>query len=153
MKEIITISGREVELENGAAWYMEYKDQFGRDILPALMPFFTAIVETVSTIVSESGKTELGFQEIADAVNGRAMEMLLPLYSAEITDYAINITWAMAKAANPDIDPPKKWVRQFETYPLDEVVPAVLRLALNGSVSSKNLARLESIKTKLPLQP
>lgn len=153
MKEIITISGKEVELENGAAWFMEYKDQFGRDILPALMPFFTAIVEAASTIVSESGKTEIGFQEIADAVNGRAMEMLLPLYSAEITDYAINITWAMAKAANPNIDPPKKWVRQFETYPLDEVVPAVLRLALNGSVSSKNRERLENLRTKLPLQP
>jgi hypothetical protein len=60
----------------------------------------------------------------------------------------------MAKAANEDLDPPKKWVRQFDEFPLDVVVPTVYDMVLKGFVSSKNLKRLKSLKRSLKnLQP
>ena len=154
MEKIIKIGKQEVRLNNNVAWTMEYRDQFGKDIVPALMPVLASIVEGVSTIVSESGGGTITAADIADAVQGRSMEVLLPLFQVEFVDTIINVTWAMAKAADEDIEPPKKWVRQFEEFPLDVIVPAVYELVLKGFVSSKNLERLKMASVSLKnLQP
>ena len=154
MEKIIKIGNKEVRLNNNVAWTMEYRDQFGKDIVPALMPVLASIIEGVSTIVSESGGGTITAADIADAVQGRSMEVLLPLFQVEFVDTIINVTWAMAKAADEDIEPPKKWVRQFEEFPLDVVVPAVYELVLKGFVSSKNLERLKMASVSLKnLQP
>ena len=154
MEKIIKIGKQEVRLNNNVAWTMEYRDQFGKDIVPALMPLLASMIEGVSTVVSEAGGSDISIADIADAVQGRSMEVLLPLFQVEFVDTIINVTWAMAKAADENIEPPKKWVRQFEEFPLDVIVPAVYELVLKGFVSSKNLKRLkkigESIKTLQP---
>lgn len=97
---------------------------------------------------------EITTSSIAEALEGRTMEILLPMFQAEFVELVVNVTWAMAKAADESIDPPKKWARQFEEFPLDVVGPAVLDLVLKGFVSSKNLKRLkkigESVKTLQP---
>ena len=133
---------------------MEYRDQFGKDIVPALMPILASLMEGVSTIISESGSNEVTMADIADAVQGRSMDVLLPMFQVEFVDTIINVTWAMAKAADENIEPPKRWVRQFEEFPLDVVVPAVYELVLKGFVSSKNLKRLKKASASLRnLQP
>ena len=154
MDKVIKIGKQEVRLNNNVAWTMEYRDQFGKDIVPALMPVIASMIEGVSTIVAESGKTEISVSDIAEAVQGRAMEVLLPMFQVEFVDIVINVTWAMAKAADENIAPPKQWVKQFETFPLDVVAPAVYDLVLKGFVSSKNLKRLKEIGASLKnLQP
>ena len=154
MEKIIKIGKQEVRLNNNVAWTMEYRDQFGKDIVPALMPILASLMEGVSTIISESGSNEVTMADIADAVQGRSMDVLLPMFQVEFVDTIVNVTWAMAKAADEDIEPPKRWVRQFEEFPLDVVVPAVYELVLKGFVSSKNLKRLKKISASLKnLQP
>lgn len=154
MEKIIKIGNKEVRLNNNVAWTMEYRDQFGKDIVPALMPILASLMEGVSTIISESGSNEVTMADIADAVQGRSMDVLLPLFQVEFVDTIINVTWAMAKAADESIEPPKRWVRQFEEFPLDVIVPAVYELVLKGFVSSKNLKRLKKISASLRnLQP
>ena len=154
MEKVIKIGKQEVRLNNNVAWTMEYRDQFGKDIVPALMPVIASMIEGVSTIVAETGKTEISVSDIAEAVQGRAMEVLLPMFQVEFVDVVINVTWAMAKAADENIAPPKQWVKQFETFPLDVVAPAVYDLVLKGFVSSKNLKRLKKIGKDLrSLQP
>ena len=154
MEKIIKIGKQEVRLNNNVAWTMEYRDQFGKDIVPALMPILASLMEGVSTIISESGSNEVTMADIADAVQGRSMDVLLPMFQVEFVDTIINVTWAMAKAADENIEPPKRWVRQFEEFPLDVVVPAVYELVLKGFVSSKNLKRLKKVSESLKnLQP
>ena len=154
MEKIIKIGNQEVRLNNNVAWTMEYRDQFGKDIVPALMPILASLMEGVSTIISESGNNEVTMADIADAVQGRSMDVLLPMFQVEFVDTIINVTWAMAKAADENIEPPKRWVRQFEEFPLDVVVPAVYELVLKGFVSSKNLKRLKKVSASLKnLQP
>lgn len=154
MEKIIKIGNQEVRLNNNVAWTMEYRDQFGKDIVPALMPILASLMEGVSTIISESGSNEVTMADIADAVQGRSMDVLLPMFQVEFVDTIVNVTWAMAKAADENIEPPKRWVRQFEEFPLDVVVPAVYELVLKGFVSSKNLKRLKKISASLKnLQP
>lgn len=153
MEKVIKIGSNEVRLSNNVAWVMEYRDQFGKDILPAIMPLITTVSEGISTVLSEAG-TDITIESLSEAINGRAMDVLLPLYQAEFVDLVINVAWAMAKAADEDIDPPKKWVRQFDTFQLDVVGPAIFELVVKGFVSSKNLTRLKRTGKKLKnLQP
>ena len=152
MEKIIKIGKQEVRLNNNMAWTIEYKDQFGKDVLLALMPMIASLMEGVSTILAETGGN-LTMEGVAEALEGKSMEVLLPMYQIEFVDL-INITWAMAKAADEDIDPPKRWIRQFDTFPVDVIAPAVFDLVLKGSASSKNLKRLKEILKNLPkLQP
>ena len=155
MEKIIKIGKQEVRLNNNVAWTMEYRDQFGKDILPAVMPLLTSMIEGVSAVVAESTEGErMTAESIAEALQGRTLDFMLPMYQAEFVDLVVNVTWAMAKAADESIDPPKKWVRQFEEFPLDVVGPAVFDLVLKGFVSSKNLKRLKKMGESLKnLQP
>ena len=152
MEKVIKIGKQEVKLNNNVAWTMEYRDQFGKDILPVIMPFMASMIEGVSAIVSDAG--EITMQNIAEALEGRSMDVLLPLFQAEFVDLVVNVTWAMAKAADESTEPPKRWVRQFDSFPLDVVGPEVFDMALKGFVSSKNLKRLKTAGESLKnLQP
>ena len=155
MEKIINIGNKEVRLNNNVAWTMEYRDQFGKDILPAVMPLIASMLEGVSAIIAEAGLTgDVTAESIAESVQGRTMDMMLPMFQAEFVDLVVNVTWAMAKAADENTDPPKKWARQFEEFPLDVVGPAIFDLMLKGFVSSKNLSRLKKIGESLKgLQP
>ena len=153
MEKIIKIGKQEVRLNNNVAWTMEYRDQFGKDIVPAIMPLIASMIEGVSTVIAESGN-EITTKTLAEAVQGRALEVMLPMFQAEFVDLIINVTWAMAKAADESIEPPQRWVRQFDSFPLDVVGPAVFDMVLKGFVSSKNLKRLKGIGDSLKkLQP
>lgn len=153
MEKIIKIGKQEVRLNNNVAWTMEYRDQFNKDILPAIMPIVAAVSEGISSVLSEAGD-ELTTTGIAEAIQGRSMDILLPMFQAEFVDLVVNVTWAMAKAADEGIAPPKQWVRQFEEFPLDVVAPTVFDLVLKGFVSSKNLKRLKKLGANLKnLQP
>ena len=154
MEKVIKIGKQEVRLNNNVAWTMEYRDQFGKDIVPTLMPVLASMIEGVSTVIAETGKTEITMTDLAEALQGRTLDVLLPMFQVEFVDTIINVTWAMAKVADEDIEPPKKWVRQFETFPIDVIAPAVYELVLKGFVSSKNLKRLKNVGASLKnLQP
>ena len=154
MEKAIKIGKNEVRLSNNVAWTMEYRDQFGKDIVPAIMPLISSLLEGVSTVIAETGTDDISMASIAEALEGRATEVLLPLFQAEFVDTVVNVTWAMAKAADEGIAPPKQWVRQFDTFPLDSVLPTVWEMVLKGFVSSKNLKRLRTMGESLKnLQP
>ena len=154
MEKTIKIDGKEVTLNNNAAWCMEYKDQFGRDILPALLPVIASAVEGIASVLADKGEASLDVKNLAEAIEGRSMEILLPMLQVEFNDVIIGVTWALAKCANEDIPEPKRWIRQFDTFPLDIIVPEVYDLVITGFTSSKNLERLESVKDSLKsLQP
>lgn len=155
MEKAIKIGKKEVRLNNNVAWTMEYRDQFGKDILPVVMPLLASVVEGVSTIAADADKGgSVSVASIAEALEGRTMEVLLPMFQSEFVDLVVNVTWAMAKAADESIETPKRWVRQFDEFPLDVVGPAVFDMVLKGFVSSKNLKRLKKIGESLKtLQP
>lgn len=154
MEKTITIGGKEVLLNNNAAWAMEYQEQFGKDILPVMLPMVATLAEGFASILADTDGEKLNASMVADSLQGRAMEILLPLVQVEFVDMVYNVTWALAKNADPGIPEPKKWIRQFDTFYLDEVVPEVYGMILQGFASSKNLKRLEEIrKTMTKLQP
>lgn len=154
MEKKLKIGKKEVRLDNNMAWTMEYKDQFGKDILPVIMPLIASGIEGLSAIIEEAGSGEISVADLAAAVQGRTLEIFMPMFQVEFVDIVINVAWSMAKAADENIDPPKQWIRQFEEFPLDDIIPAVYELVIKGSVSSKNRKRLKKLGESLKnLQP
>lgn len=144
MEKIITIGDKEIKVSNNVAWVMEYRDQFNKDVMEAMMPIITTLIESVSTIISESGANgKLEIEDVASAIQGRSFELTLPLTQLGLTDSVVNVFWAMAKAADEKIAPPKKWIRQFDEFPLDIIVPELGEMILTGFTSQKNLERLK----------
>ena len=154
MEKIIKIGDKEVKISNNVAWTMEYRDQFNKDVLEAIMPIATSLIETITTIINESGMDgEIDIKSVSAALEGKSFDITLPLTQLGFTDSIVNVLWAMAKAADPTIEPPRQWVRQFEIFPLDEIVPQVGEMVLSGFTSSKNLARLRKMMQGLKPQP
>lgn len=149
MEKIINIGGVDVKLSNNVGWTMEYRDQFGEDIIPKLLPMAQSITEALAAVFSEYGANGFDAKTIAEALQGRTLDIMIPLTQLSFTDLIIGITWAMAKDADPNIDPPRQWVRQFESFPVDEIVPEVLDLVKRGFTSSKNLSRLEGMLAQI----
>lgn len=145
MEDILKIGNKEVKLSNNVAWLMEYRDQFGKDATQEFIPLISVAIETLGSGLSAYKDGTIDFETLAESIEGRSFEMLLPAYNTELSTMIINITWAMAKAADESIGPPKSWVRQFDVFPFDVIVPKLWEMTTSGFVSSKNLKRLRAL--------
>ena len=150
MEKTIKIGKKSVRLNNNISWAIAYRDQFGRDIIPALMPLLASALDIISGLINETGKTdEIDLADLAKLADGDALvNAVIHLGGFEFTDF-ICITWALAKCADEDIPAPREWVAQFDTFPLDVIAPEVFSLIFRGVISSKNLKRLEDLKKRI----
>lgn len=150
MEKTIKIGKKSVRLNNNVSWAIVYRDQFGRDIIPTIMPLFASALDIISGIINETGKTDdIELTDLAKLADGDSLlNAAIHLGGFEFTDL-ICITWALAKCADEDIPEPREWIEQFETFPVDVVAPEVFSLIFKGVVSSKNLKRLEDLKKRI----
>lgn len=150
MEKIIKIGKKSVKLNNRVSWAIVYRDQFGRDIIPTIMPLFASALDIISGIINETGKTDdIELTDLAKLADGDSLlNAAIHLGGFEFTDL-ICITWALAKCADEDIPEPREWIKQFETFPVDVVAPEVFSMIFKGVVSSKNLKRLEDLKKRI----
>ena len=145
MEKTIKIDKKSVRLSNNIGWTMEYRDQFNHDIVPSLMPMLAAILDILGGVVETVGTKDVGYEDLIKAVNSdKMLDAVIHMSGLEFVEL-INIIWAMAKTADESIPEPREWVRQFSTFPLDEIAPTVFKLIVEGVMSSKNLKRLESL--------
>lgn len=155
MEKTIKIGKQEVRLSNNFSWAMIYRDQFGHDILVTLTPMMAAALDVVSGLLSEvsvDGKIERA--ALFKALDGdKFLDAVIHLGGFESVDI-VNIAWAMAKAADDDVPDPRTWIKSFEVFPLDTIVPELFSMALKGLVSSKNLKRLKDLVKQIEvIQP
>lgn len=143
MIKTVKFGKNEILMDNNIGWTMVYRDQFGQDIIPSLMPLLAGVVDMVSGIIETAGdKKEFSMETIAElSESGKLEEAIIKAASAEFVDF-INITWALAKNADDSIPEPREWVKQFDEFPVDIIGPEVFKLVFKGMVSSKNLKRM-----------
>lgn len=153
MEQTIKIGKKSVKLNNNIGWTFIYKDQFGQDIIPTLMPALASVVDIVGGIIKETGKTnEFDLGDVVQVLDTTAWtDAMIHLSGLEFTDF-INLTWALAKCANEDIDPPREWVKQFDIFPVDEIAPKLFEMIFSGVTSSKKWERLKEMMKSLSLQ-
>ena len=133
---------KELTLSNNLAWATIYRDQFGHDIVPDVMPILSAVLRLINEV-----KDYTDVNQLIKTVNFDTLQdTLIELCAFQFTDF-INLVWAFAKANDDNTEAPEKWVRQFDEFPLDIIVPAVFELLTKGMISSKNLKSLQRKKT------
>ena len=143
IKTISINEEQEVTLSNNVGWLLVYKDQFGQDIVPSLIPILNAGIDLVYSIYTTTGG-RLDKDTIAKLDTDVIEAALYKLAGFEMVDF-LNVVWAMAKNADDKIPEPRKWLNQFEVFPMDLMVPAVFDLLYKGMVSSKNSKRLQEL--------
>ena len=147
MIKTVKIGKQDVVLDNNIGWTLVYRDQFGQDIIPSIMPMFASAMDIVSELAKETewNGDEIALDDILKLTDGDALiNAVIHLGGFEFVDF-INITWALAKNADDSIPEPKIWVKQFDEFPVDVIGPEVVKLIFKGMVSSKNLKRLDRV--------
>lgn len=136
-----------ITLSNNVGWLFVYRDQFGRDIVPTLVPVLNAGIDLVFGVYKETGG-KLTREGIMDIDPDAITDALIQASALEATDL-LNVTWSMAKNADESIPEPREWFKQFEVFPVDIVAPAVFEMLFKGMVSTKNSRRLRTLLESL----
>lgn len=149
MEKTIKIGKTPVKLNNNIGWLRAYRSQFGSDILPSIMPLVATLLDVMGAMLDDDGSANISVASLIKAADSdKMLDAVIHASTFEAVEI-VNITWALAKCANDDIDDPETWEKQFDVFPLDTVVPAIWKLVIEGLVSSKNLRRLDDLKKKL----
>ena len=106
MEKTIMIDDKKVRFKSTGATPLRYKAQFGKD-------YFKEILKLAPL---EGLKND---QEIDATV-------------LENIDFEVfyNITWIMAKQADPTIPEPVEWLDQFDVFPMAEIIPQLQDMLL-----------------------
>lgn len=151
MIKTIKIGEKEVTLDNSIVWALKYRNQFGKDIIQTIMPAFASAFDIISGALEngEPGKDTIDLRDIFKAIDGEHfLNAVIHMGELELNDF-LCVVWALAKTADESIPEPEKWLRQFDTFWLDEVVPEVIMLIAQGVVSAKKLEWLSDLKKKV----
>lgn len=141
MIKTIEFEGQKVELNTSAGWLFVYRNRFGHDIFPDLMPIIESIVGAIATML-ENGEAEVTPDGIKNLMNDDTItDAFIKLAGMEITT-VYQVLWAMAYNADKTIGGPEDFFNSFEKFPLDVVIPELFTAIVESSVSSKNGERL-----------
>lgn len=146
MIKTIMLEDHPVEVNSSMGWLFAYRNRFGHDILPDLMPIIESVLQAISSVLEES-QGEMNEKTIAQAMNNDALvDAFIKMAGMEIVT-VFNIFWAMAYNADKKIEAPEEYFNRFDCFPVDVVVPELFTAIVESSVSSKNAERLlQSIK-------
>jgi hypothetical protein len=147
IKNIKIDKDNSIKIDSSINWLLIYRAQFGRDILPDILPLISAGVDIAINILGES-EGETVQEKIANMDSDKIESAMLSLAGLELTTF-LQIVWAMdanaRKKNGEEIVPFENWVEQQEEFPIDLIAPAVAGLLTKSMVSSKNLKRLQDL--------
>lgn len=136
-----------VEMSSNIGWLLTYRSQFGKDILPDLMPVIESLVTLAASLFD--GSAEITAEEVIAKIDRDALsDLYLSLSNLEFTTI-INIAWSLAKTADDSIPAPEEWVKQFDVFPFDILIIEMFKMIAESSVSTKNWMRLQSLMKTL----
>lgn len=142
----INIEGTPVKINSSAGWLYIYREQFGRDILPDLMPVLEGILEALADMTAEEVSELKDVKDTKDIVLNASVisDALIKLAGLEVVTM-FNIFWAMAKNENQKVKDPLEFINSFDSMPLDVLVPELGMALIDSCISSKNLDRLREV--------
>lgn len=119
----------EFEINTSNRWAYIYRDYFGHDIMPDLVP----MVDTVlSVLIAAFNNEDVDEDKIQDA-----------LYGIEYTT-TLDVIWALAKNADDEIPEPPEWYDSFEKFEDAEVIPEVMQKLIGRMIGTKKLKLLQT---------
>ena len=152
IKNIKIDKSQSVEINSSMGWLYVYQEQFGHDPMVVIMPAIEAGLGTTVSILNKTragDKDELLLSNIIEALDDDILQnAFIQLSGMQLTTIS-NIIWAMAKNADDDIPEPKEWINSFESFPVDVILPEVIRAIITSSISKKNIKKLMEIKASM----
>lgn len=147
IKTIHVSESKSFDINTTAWWLFVYRQQFGRDILPDLLPALEAILEAYAIVLS-AAKSDDGSKTVSKAeflINLAESELLSDAFTSVsalevVTLY--RIAWALAKNADPETPEPEAWIRSLGELPIDTVGKEIIDAVIRSTVSSKNAESL-----------
>lgn len=146
----------EINLDSSMGWLLKYREQFGRDILPDLLPLISATVDfLIKTFSKDIDINKVKYDELLKNIDSDELDDLMIKFSMLEFTTIINIVWALNANFNSrnniEIQNPTEWAEEMENFPLDEIIPQVVKLLLKSTMSSKKMTSLQkyldSLKT------
>lgn len=113
MEKTITIDGKQVRFKSNGATPLRYKAQFGKDYFKEIMK--------LAALDNLKGKKKVSTADL-DALDFEVF---------------YNISWIMAKTADPTIPEPLEWLEQFDEFPMIDIIPEIQDLLLTSFQSTK----------------
>ncbi len=113
MEKTIEIDGKKIRFKCNGATPLRYKAQFGKD-------YFKEILK-LAPLQKLQGKKSISADELA------ALDF----------EVFYNISWIMAKTADPTIPEPMEWLEQFDEYPMAVVIPELQDLMMASFQTTK----------------
>lgn len=149
MIKTINMDNQSVEINTSAGWLFVYRETFGKDILPELMPILEAIIMAIPELYEENnGEIEISTETILNGLgSGALLNSVAVLSTLEFTTI-LQIFWALAKNADKSIPKVDEWINQFDNLPLDDIMPELFSAVTSSMVSSKNLERLKAMTSR-----
>lgn len=141
LKTIKLNSNTSMKLDNNVGWSLKYRNQFGHDIVPDILPIISAMLDMLGGVFKKTDELETVGDILKTIDQDEITDAIITLSGLEFTTF-INLTWSLAKQADETIEEPEEWVKQFNVFPMDIIAPEVVKLIVKGLVSSKNLKRL-----------
>lgn len=142
---------RAIDVDTSLNWLWIYRQQFGRDILPDLLPAIEAGWKIVGATLEKAQSAKLNTGTVIEAAFDPDVtnEIFTSLYGLELTTF-LQVVWAMAKNADDSVPlSADAWLKSFDSFPLDAVIPQTVNLITKSCISSKNLKRLQAITKKV----
>ena len=141
MKKVLDFDGIPVELNSSMGWLLLYREQFGHDILPDLMPAIDAALGLAIDLIGDFDTDEVSLGILLGKLDKDILSEALATVSGMGSVTLAQILWALAKNADSSIPGPFEWLNSFDTIPLDEIFLPVIQLII-GSCASKKKALL-----------
>lgn len=115
MEKTITIDGKQVRFKVNGATPLRYKAQFQKD-------YFKEILKLAPLEALQGQKKK--------PLNTKDLEAI---------DFEVfyNMSWIMAKTADPSIADPIEWLEGFDEYPLADIIPELQDLLIASFHSTK----------------
>lgn len=147
MEKTIKLGKTSIKLSNSVEWLLIYREQFDRDILQNLIPVANMAVEVAASLMKATGGKAIEKENVAELLQivdvADIQSAFYSLASLEFADI-INIVWAMAKAANDEIDTPREWAKSLDAFPLDVVIPTIFDMNAQMLLTTKKYNRLRN---------
>ena len=147
MEKTIKLGKTSVKLSNSVEWLLIYREQFDKDVLQDLAAPVNMAAELAFSAVKATGGKQIEKGDIMKVINAIDYEdirsALFSLASFESVDL-IRILWAMAKAANDEIDTPREWAKSLDAFPLDVVIPTIFDMNAQMLFTTKKYNRLRN---------
>lgn len=150
MEKTIKAGKKSYKLTNKVKWMQVYKNEFGRDIMPMLVPVANAFLEIAVSVMKATGGKSLDMSKAGEVLKdidiADIQSSMYSLAGLEFTDL-LAITWSMARTLDDETADFDTWVDEFvdDFFPVDEIAPTIIEINAKALMSSKNYSRLRNM--------